>query len=344
MWSEIYSPENDPDAPIINQKYYNQLGCLLDQAKSNNNPFGKVFCFSGHAGVGKTTILKRLCAEESIQYLQFAPEDAEFYDSNSNNFSLTEILENFLMRASLSKQNSRLVVIDGIEIPDNEYFKFIKILRKSKVLIAWILPSSLIKDPHIPFPIQYFNEPQYSGINKILKYISEKNQIDISTKDLMNIVRTSNGDIRTAINSLQFGNFIFTDFPSNFREIAAHIIKGDTREVNYKALEYVHGILPQSNEDFLGLVNSIEYFSVYDVFLEEEKQLQTSLALSLAGEMKKPRFSPVLSIEEQMCRNLKLIPPPELEEEELDEREIMELRESLELMEFDPIEEEENDF
>lgn len=335
MWCEIFSPENDKDSPIINQNYEIQISYLLDNAKLNKSPFGKVFCISGHSGVGKTTILTRLCRQQSIEMINFAPDD----QNNSDNESISVNLKNFLQVASLSRVNSRLIVIDGIEIPEGEFYSFIRVLRFSPVLVAWIIPVSLINNPYIPFPIQYMNQPQFTGIQKIIKYISKKVNISIEQKDLIALVRNSKGDIRSAINTFQFGQFLYSDFPQNAREMASRIIRGDARDVSFEALEYVHDILTTTNEDFDGLINSFECFSSCDIYLSEEKNLQTFLAMSIASQNKNLRPAPVLSLEEQFSKNLRSVPPVVLTDE--DKRAIEELKESLAMLDFDPIEEEE---
>ena len=364
LYSELFSPENDSSAPIINQRYANQISILLQGVFTDFNMQGKVFCLSGGSGYGKTTLINRLCCEDNIRIIQFDPYiDSEFtYEQKTNQTSILTHLQNFLQKSSLHNPHNTLLVIDGISIGQSEVQEFCNILRSTKIPVCWILSPELAECRSIPFPHQKLMMPKRNEIKNLIDYVCSKLDIDLAKEDEDLIISMANGDIRTALNSLQLGIHTYRDQQLFIRSKAAQIYRGtelddDIEEslvLCYDSLHLAYG----SADDF---INEVEYFSLFDENDSlEDQTIQNILAFSISVNNSKSRFACLMPMNEQFRnknRDLEYVSVEDklmfihqsdqemflTEEEEMNEMSSkeMDLIEALKILEIDPIDESE---
>lgn len=355
LFSDAYSPDNDPNAPIANIRYECQLDVLFQAARNNFYAKGKVFCLSGKSGSGKSVLIRRMCKSHNIKIVNFAPEiNSEYVDSEN---SITEQTEKFIKKCSLLDAKSYLAVLDGIDVPDSKLNEFYNILRKTVIPTCWILSPRLSEVREIPFPTQKLSLPQTRSICEIISYICDNLEIEIDEKDIKEIAEKANGDIRTAMNSLQFGMVTERKSFTYTRGKTAKIFRG-TKDIDYESLQLAYDCLPNAFGCPCDYEETLQYFSECDVGLETNDLLQETLAMAIETNNTKPRFTAIIPLKEQMKMS-KVIEPEtcsfedklmflrkkeaiehgeELEYETENDQKTKELIEAIELMQIDPIE------
>ena len=297
---------------------------------------------------------------------------------------LLEKLQHFIGTCQVHDSQRNLILIDDIIFPTDELNTLFNILRNSKIPICWIISQEYFDIRLIPFPTQIFSVPQNIDIKKLIKYIAQQRGIEIESNDLKQIVREANGNIFKALNTFQYGeNLHYGDSnqkstQNKTAKIFSHELSSENDtypsspflfDCDYKSLCLCYDCLHQSYGNMDDFAEELEYFSILDSsqFVlqnlnsdsEDENEeyyhdltfIQEILALSVVVNNSNPKYSSLLTFEEQFKTNQTdlhldyyrvendLITMEETEEniESIDDK-TKEFLEAMKMLELDPIE------
>ncbi|KAI7892842.1 Rad17 cell cycle checkpoint protein-domain-containing protein [Mucor mucedo] len=244
VWIDKYEPKSEADIGVRNDKI-KEVRKAIEQSAIYNDMI-KLLILTGPTGSGKSALIKLLSRSYGFEITEWETP----LRSWSANFGHMESFRRFMDKAisfntleSVDRPNNgKIILMD--DIPDLTTFKvkqeFYSIIQtcldSSKkflmVIIASdsyansddthmqnqariIAPDSLKIDPRVEF-IE-FRPIIKASMKKILKNILQCEKLCVSDRKLEEIIDVSNGDIRSAINSLQFMSCIPIMPPKKFR-------------------------------------------------------------------------------------------------------------------------------
>ncbi|MEM5777124.1 MAG: replication factor C large subunit [Candidatus Aenigmatarchaeota archaeon] len=198
MWTQKYQPRNINE--IIGQDKAKES--FLKWIK-NWKPGGKAALIYGPNGTGKTSLVYAYAKENSLDVIELNASDYRTAEK------IDEVIGSSLKQESLFKKGKIFLIdeIDGLATEDKGgATEILKIIKESKYPIVftannpWNKKISKIKENCIDIP---FNSLTYWDILKFLKKICEKEGIKHDDEILKYIAKTTEGDLRAAINDLQ---------------------------------------------------------------------------------------------------------------------------------------------
>ncbi|KAI8992572.1 Rad17 cell cycle checkpoint protein-domain-containing protein [Pilobolus umbonatus] len=241
LWTDKYTPQTESEIAVHPKKIKECRDAFKDSCIGSVSGRVKMLILSGPSGSGKSTLIRllsRILGHRIVEWDESTRSQALEYNSVSqmdsfSQFIYQSIKTNTLMDAHTLRQ--KVILVD--DIPDfttesvrNQFHSVIRhcLNMPQRFLIviviseAWteigayhqvnnetrittvrdILPNDLVNDDRIT-RIE-FNPVNKTLMMKALKLISEKEHLRAFTPQLDEIELISNGDIRFAINTLQF--------------------------------------------------------------------------------------------------------------------------------------------
>ncbi|MDD3985329.1 MAG: replication factor C large subunit, partial [Methanobacterium sp.] len=201
LWTEKYSPKNF-DEVLGNIKIKDKVNEWTEEWLNGN--VQKCLLLIGPAGIGKTT-LAHLAANEFAEYIELNASDKRSYD----------IILNTIGEASASKSlfgdGLKLIILDEIDgihgTEDRGGAKAItKIIKESHhpiIMMANDPYSKRLKSLKTKCDTLILRKVHTNSIVALLKRICVKEGVEFEEHVVRNLAKSSNGDLRSAINDLE---------------------------------------------------------------------------------------------------------------------------------------------
>lgn len=222
--------------------------------------------FYGSPGTGKTTVAKIIVETlKPIDVLRINGSDDTGVDT------IRDKVHNFVSSMSSEKDKPKLVWIEEFDYPSASAYAALRAMIEQYIKNARYLCTANFLNK-IPEPIQSrfslfeFKKPSMAEVFKRVSDIAKEEKIE---KNVMNIVKKSNGDIRTAINTLQCGT------ESNI--INSIDVYNMIKEKNWIKIRYE---LPLTNPDYYTLLIELSDLSFKDESISNDKKAEINEKIS----------------------------------------------------------------
>ncbi|KAK8785968.1 hypothetical protein V5799_007667 [Amblyomma americanum] len=237
-WVEKFAPKTRNDLAVHRDKVEQVSRCIAEKLSSGNKNAGAIVLLSGPAGSGKTATLRCLAAEQGFTICEWVnpvslTARAE-YNQNWDFGGVTgqvEQFEDFLFQSSrypslLSEDSAkRIVLVEDlpnifIRDPGSLRMTLRTCCRVSIAPLVFIISDSADQLEHRLFPEDFLRELEVTKIAfnpiattfvakalcALLDRAAQSQTIthEPTPDDIDSIVAASNGDIRSAINALEF--------------------------------------------------------------------------------------------------------------------------------------------
>jgi len=232
--------------------------------------------FVGPAGVGKTSAVKVILKELSpINYLRINGSDTTGVDT------IRDKVYNFVTSKSTEPNKPRIVWIEEFDYMSGNAFAALRSMIEQFISNArFIVTLNYINK--IPEPIQsrftviHFEKPKEADVFDRIKQISELEKIKCTDEVLSQIIKTSNGDMRTIVNNLQRlsandGKEITTLSLVKLDSLANHVYKL-ILEKKWSTIRYD---IPDEHPDYEDLLVKLE-----DLFFDSEIETSKKAAIT----------------------------------------------------------------
>lgn len=242
----------------------------IAEIKNSIENYSKPIILSGPQGSGKSLCVNVIANEIGYEIVKI--------DENLLKDDLEKIISSCKQRSLVNKK--KIFIVDNLNAMKAPQIRKIYELFEScypVVLIADDLYAKKLRNISSYCKKIKFTKVRYDSIAKYLSAISAKNNLDLDDKDVLNIARNCNGDIRAAINDL------FCESSSNERQIDQNVF--ETMKIIFKTknIDNVHlavrnseknlhqiilwlyeNILQEYSKD--DYVKAMEFFSLLDIY------------------------------------------------------------------------------
>ena len=251
------------------------------------------FLFYGNPGTGKTTVAKIIIETlKPVDVLKINGSDTTGVDT------IRDKVHSFVSSMSSVKDKPKIVWIEEVDFLSANAFAALRSMIEQYIKNArYICTANFISK--IPEPIQSrfskfeFNKPSMTEVFKLVTEIAKKEKIE---RDVMNIVKKSNGDIRTAINSLQCG----TEFNIiNALDVYSMIKNKEWNKIRYE--------VPLTNPDYYSLLVDLCELSFKDESISDDIKAEINEKISEGMVEMKEGFDQNITFSAICSRIIKLI-------------------------------------
>ncbi|KAL9548638.1 hypothetical protein MBANPS3_005593 [Mucor bainieri] len=232
LWADQYAPTSVADVCVRADKVKELRGAIESSAIGVRQGHYKLLLLSGQSGIGKSTLVRLLCKSMNYDILEWINPSNDYDPTELHTHTMT-LFSEFLKSSILRGPRRQIILVD--DMPDitteqikrqlHSILKHIVCSPANFLLImvatdAWmeslsykdydsklnrsidIIPTELNADlrvKHIKF-----NPVNKTNMNKVLKNILSQEHAHVSKDYLAEIIEKSDGDVRAAINALQF--------------------------------------------------------------------------------------------------------------------------------------------
>ncbi|KAF1803566.1 Rad17 cell cycle checkpoint protein-domain-containing protein [Mucor lusitanicus] len=232
LWADQYEPKSMADVCVRGDKVRELQGAIESSAIGSRQGHYKLLLLSGQSGIGKSTLVRLLCKSMNYDILEWINPSNDYDPTDSHTHTMT-LFSRFLTSSILRGSQRQIIFVD--DMPDittddikRQLHSILKhiVYSPAKFLLimvatdAWmeslsyrdydsklnrsidIIPAELNTDlrvKHIKF-----NPVNKTNMNKVLKNILSQEHANVPKDRLDDIIEKSDGDIRAAINTLQF--------------------------------------------------------------------------------------------------------------------------------------------
>lgn len=201
LWTEKYRPKDFNDV-IGNGKQKKEIQMWLDEWKKGNPQ--PCLLLIGPAGTGKTT-MAHIIAKEFSEYVELNASDKRSYDI------LMSTIGESASTQSLFGDNHKLLImdeVDGIHGNDDRggtraLNKIIKESKQPIVMMANDFYSKRLATIKNNCKVIKMTKIHTNSLNALLKRILKKEDIGADPNIVKQLAKRSNGDMRSALNTLQ---------------------------------------------------------------------------------------------------------------------------------------------
>ncbi|MCX6821198.1 MAG: replication factor C large subunit, partial [Candidatus Aenigmarchaeota archaeon] len=198
-WTEKYAPQKVADV-IGQKKAVDQFVIWLRSWR----PGKKAALFHGSAGTGKTALVEALGKERNLEVIEMNASDFRTAQQ------IKEVIGQSMKQQSLFKKGKIFFIdeIDGLAGREDRggTGEIIKIIKESQypiILTANNPWDTKLRSLRAYCQLIQFGKVFYWDMIKRLQYICEKEKIKCDKEIITQIVRRSEGDLRSAINDLE---------------------------------------------------------------------------------------------------------------------------------------------
>lgn len=215
LWSMKYFPQTKKEIPLFRTTQIEKFEAIVRSAFARPTQGKRIILVTGPVGCGKSTVVKTICTLMNIEIVQFNPDD--FVERKKGQPRTESIflsnLKLFLERSQLviNTYHRRILLLDDLAIERKEdYPHVIRILTEynnnpqHKFPLIWIPEDcDLVSKPS---PCIVFNIPSASAtvLKRILNRVSTGEGFKLSKEQIDALISDNSGDIRLAVNNLQF--------------------------------------------------------------------------------------------------------------------------------------------
>jgi replication factor C large subunit len=201
LWTDKYRPKTFKEL-IGNTKSKNQIEHWVSEWK-NGNP-QKPLLLIGPAGIGKTS-LAYIIASEFSEFIELNASDKRSYD-----ILMSTIGESSSTHSLFGKSHKLIILdeVDGIHGNDDRggtraINKIIGSSKQPMVMMANDFYSKRLTTIKTKCIVIKMTKVHTNSINATLKRISREENVEFDPEALKTLAKRSNGDMRSAINTLQ---------------------------------------------------------------------------------------------------------------------------------------------
>ena len=197
VWAEKYRPKTFDDLVLINKDK------IKTKLEKELKEFPNLLLYSQSGGTGKGSIFNVI-----KHHLNTDTKEVNASRDNGIDF-IRNVIENFVTTKSLTGGKRKLLFLDEVDGMSKSGFDALKgIMEKNTHNCIFILSTNRIEK--IPQPIKSrcgvmidLKQPDKNLILERLKYICDKESVDIEEQALKKIISMKYPDIRSMINILQ---------------------------------------------------------------------------------------------------------------------------------------------
>ncbi|CAO0797710.1 unnamed protein product [Mucor circinelloides] len=234
LWVDQYEPKSVTDVCVRAEKVKELQNAIEFSSIGAGQGHTKVLLLSGQCGIGKSTLVRLLCKSMDYDILEWTNPSND-YDPTSTHTHTMTLFGRFLSSCILKGSRRQIIFVDDMpDITTEEVKRHLHSILKhivyspAKFLLimvvtdAWmesssvsyknydsklnrsidIIPAELNTDSRVR-QIK-FNPVAKTNMNKALKRILSQEHVVVPKEHLDEIIEKSDGDLRAAINNLQF--------------------------------------------------------------------------------------------------------------------------------------------
>lgn len=198
----ITSIKPETISEFIGQKHLLDKNGIIRKMIENKKIFSIIFY--GYPGIGKTTLANLICKELKIKYFTFNP--------TMNSKKDLELILN----QDLNTENKLVIIIDEFHrMNKDKQDVLLNYLENGKLILFatttenpfFVINPAIRSRCHLLKLEQIDYEEMHEGLKKVLL----KYKIDINDNIMKIIIKSSGGDARQALNSVQIINWLYKD-------------------------------------------------------------------------------------------------------------------------------------
>lgn len=200
MWVEKYRPKTLTE--VINQQAV--VSRLLEMLTANDLPH---LLFIGPPGTGKTAVI--LAFAQDFYGINFQANCLELNASDERGINVIRVnVKNFARTRSLAEVPFKLIILDEADHLTSEAQHALRrtmenYARTCRFCLIGNYGSRIIQPIQSRCALFRFNPLNGEDTTKRLRYIAEKEQVQLTDGGVKAIIEASEGDLRRAINMLQ---------------------------------------------------------------------------------------------------------------------------------------------
>ncbi|KAK4522068.1 uncharacterized protein ATC70_004607 [Mucor velutinosus] len=213
LWVDQYAPKSVADVCVRAEKVRELQGAIESSAIGSRQGHTKILLISGQSGVGKSTLVRLLCKSMNYDLLEWINPSNDYDPTDSHTHTMTlfndmpditteeikQQLHSILKHIVYSPAKFLLIMVaTDAWMESLSYKNYDNKLNRSIDIIPTELNTDL-RVKHIKF-----NPVNKTNMNKVLKNILSQEPVNVPKDLLDEIIEKCDGDIRAAINTLQF--------------------------------------------------------------------------------------------------------------------------------------------
>ena len=223
LWATKYFPTDLNDIPLYKKSQTTNFMTRLKDAFQGYPYYPRVIIISGPVGCGKSTLVQAVCNYNHYQIISFSPDD-DYYQTEEDSIGAPQVpifvkqFEAFLEHSQLvtSPNNLHVLLIDNIVVEDDSKKYFVNLIEKYSTdkrrlfPLIWIVDSS--NSSISPNNCMTFNYPaaSHSVLKRVLLRVSRSEGIKLTNQQIEDMLCDNPGDVRLAVNTLQFSRTFTT--------------------------------------------------------------------------------------------------------------------------------------